>query len=50
MIKQEVLLSPPDTTQPFIMKKGNVLFNDVLDTLIFFTVIWRRTYGKRSIR
>ena len=26
-------------------KEGNVLFNDILNTL-HFTVIWRRTYGK----
>ena len=25
--------------------KGNVLFNDTLNTF-YFTVIWRRTYGK----
>ena len=26
-------------------KEGNVLFNDTLNTF-YFTVIWRRTYGK----
>ena len=26
---------------------GNVLFNDALNTFLF-TVIWRRTYGKRT--
>ena len=26
-------------------KEGNVLFNDALNTF-YFTVIWRRTYGK----
>ena len=28
-----------------IRKEGNVLFNDALNTF-YFTVIWRRTYGK----
>ena len=31
-------------------KEGNVLFNDVLNTLFLFTVIWRRTYGKGPFR
>ena len=26
-------------------KEGNVLYNDALNTF-YFTVIWRRTYGK----
>ena len=30
-------------------KEGNVLFNDALNTF-YFTVIWRRTYGKGSLR
>ena len=30
-------------------KEGNVLFNDELNTF-YFTVIWRRTYGKGQIR
>ena len=29
-------------------KEGNVLFNDALNTF-YFTVIWRRTYGKGVI-
>ena len=31
-------------------KEGNVLFNDALNTFFKFTVIWRRTYGKGSLR
>ena len=30
-------------------EKKNVLFNDALNTF-YFTVIWRRTYGKGPIR
>ena len=30
--------------------KGNVLFNDALNTFILFTVIWRQTYGKGPLR
>ena len=30
-------------------KKGNVLFNDALNTF-YFTVIWRLTYGKGAFR
>ena len=30
-------------------KEGNVLFNDALNTF-YFTVIWRRTYGKGPFR
>ena len=30
-------------------KKGNILFNDALNTF-YFTVIWRQTYGKRPLR
>ena len=30
-------------------KEGNVLFNDTLNTF-YFTVIWRRTYGKGPLR
>ena len=30
-------------------KEGNVLFNDALNTF-YFTVIWRRTYGKVPLR
>ena len=30
-------------------KKGNVLFNDALNTF-YFTVIWCRTYGKGAFR
>ena len=30
-------------------KEGNVLFNDALNTF-YFTVIWRRTYGKGPLR
>ena len=30
-------------------KEGNVLFNDALNTL-YFTVIWRQTYGKGPFR
>ena len=30
-------------------KEGNVLFNDALNTF-YFTVIWRRTYGKGQFR
>ena len=30
-------------------KKGNVLFNDALNTF-YFTVIWRQTYGKGPLR
>ena len=29
-------------------KKGNVLFNDALNT--FYLVIWHRTYGKGPLR
>ena len=29
--------------------KKNVLFNDALNT-VYFTVIWRRTYGKGPFR
>ena len=29
----------------FLYKEGNVLFNDALNTF-YFTLIWRRTYGK----
>ena len=29
--------------------EGNVLFNDALNTF-YFTVIWRRTYGKGPLR
>ena len=29
--------------------EGNVLFNDTLNTF-YFTVIWRRTYGKGPLR
>ena len=28
-----------------MVNEGNVLFNDALNTF-YFTVIWRRTYGK----
>ena len=30
-------------------KEGNILFNDALNTF-YFTVIWRRTYGKGPLR
>ena len=30
-------------------KEGNVLLNDTLNTF-YFTVIWRRTYGKGPFR
>ena len=30
-------------------KEGNVLFNNALNTF-YFTVIWRRTYGKGPLR
>ena len=30
-------------------KEGNVFFNDALNTF-YFTVIWRRTYGKGPLR
>ena len=30
-------------------KEGNVLFNDALNTF-YFTVMWRRTYGKGPFR
>ena len=30
-------------------KEGNVLFNDALNTF-YFTVIWRRIYGKVPLR
>ena len=30
-------------------KEGNVLFSDALNTF-YFTVIWRRTYGKGLLR
>ena len=30
-------------------KEGNVLFNDTLNTF-YFTVIWRRTYGKGPLK
>ena len=33
----------------FIRKEGNVLFNDALNTF-YFTVIWRRIYGRGPIR
>ena len=29
-------------------KEGNFLFNDALNTF-YFTVIWRRTYGKADV-
>ena len=32
-----------------IFQEGNVLFNDALNTF-YFTVIWRRTYGKGPLR
>ena len=34
---------------PVGWKEGNVLFNDALNTF-YFTVIWRRTYGKGPLR
>ena len=30
-------------------EEGNVLFNDVFNTF-YFTVIWRRTYGKGPLK
>ena len=32
-----------------MVEEGNVLFNDALNTF-YFTVIWRRTYGKGPFR
>ena len=40
----------PPVSRLFINgKEGNVLFNDALNTF-YFTVIWRRTYGKGPLR
>ena len=35
--------------QVFYRKEGDVSLNDILNTF-YFTVIWRRTYGKGPLR
>ena len=47
MAKRET--QPVECLSGLIRKEGNVLFNDALNTF-YFTVIWRRTYGKGPLR
>ena len=42
-------LTVSEITSVQTRKEGNVLFNDALNTF-YYTVIWRRTYGKGPLR
>ena len=48
---RQAVVKHSDAHQQVIVgnKEGNVLFNDALNTF-YFTVIWRRTYGKGPLR